>query len=367
MRVVCDGLTLADAVLKVSKALPQKITNPILEGIKLTAKGEVLTLFATEMNFSIEKSINATIIEEGEAVLPGRLFTEFIRKLTNEQQVEILLQEGKQAVIKYTDSQSTLQCLDIKEYPVFYQSEEVSKFFIGEEEFKDVINKVIFSASTDDSRPILKGVLLEIEEFVLTAVALDSYRMAICNKPLVEKADKIKAIVPARSLLEISKLLEEGEGVANVSVDSKTLFVDLKHTKISTSLLAGEYINYKQVLPNSFQTTLNANREQFANALERANIISRGEKKNLVKFEIKENILILTAESEMGSIKESISIRLWGKDLNINFNAKYISDCLRAIQNEFIKIQFNTSVSPCIITPGETDECLYLILPIRMS
>ncbi len=364
MRVVCDGLTLADAVLKVSKALPQKITNPILEGIKLTAKDDVLTLFATEMNFSIEKNINAEVLEEGEVVVPGRLFTEFTRKLTNEQQVELLLQEGK-VIIRYTDSQSTLQCFDIKEYPIFHQLESVKKFFIEEEEFKDIINKVIFSASTDDSRPILKGVLLEINE-CLTAVALDSYRMAICKKPLAQKADKISAIVPARNLAEIAKLLEEGSGIVSVSVDDKTLFVDIGHTKISTSLLSGEYINYKQVLPTSFQTTLNANREQFANALERANIISRGEKKNLVKFEIKENILVLTAESELGSIKESVSIRLWGKDLNINFNAKYISDCLRAIQNEFIKIQFNTSVSPCIITPGETDECTYFILPIRI-
>ncbi|MEG1528132.1 MAG: DNA polymerase III subunit beta [Clostridia bacterium] len=367
MRIICDGLTLADAVLKVSKALPQKTSNPVLDGLKLVAKDETLTLFATDLNFSIEKTIPATVITPGELIIPGRLFTEFTRKLASEQQIEILVNEEKQIILKYTDSQSVFQCLDNAEYPNFNKPNKEKGFLVGEEELKDIINKVIFSAATEDSRPILKGVLFEVDDYTLTAVCLDGYRLAQCKKPLIKQSEKMSAVVPARILAEIAKLLEDGDNIATIYLDKNMMYVDLSHTKISTSLLSGEYINYKQILPQQFVTSITANREQFINALDRASIISRNEKRNFVTLEIKENLLVLTANSEVGNIKESITISLWGKDIIISLTTHYLSDCLKVIPNEFIKIQFNTSVTPCIVTPCETDEYLYLILPIRMN
>ena len=135
---------------------------------------------------------------------------------------------------------------------------------------------------------------------------------------------------------------------------------------MSTRLLVGEYINYRQIIPEEFTTNVIINKQQFEAALDRASLLSRGEKNNLVKFEIKENIVCITGNSELGNIKENVSISLKGKDLNIAFNAKYISDCLRAMDNDFVKMNFTSSVAPCIITSCETDEYLYLVLPVRM-
>ncbi|MDD3831673.1 MAG: DNA polymerase III subunit beta [Clostridia bacterium] len=365
MRIVCDGLTLADAVLRVSKALPQKVSNPVLEGIKLTARGDNLVLFATDLDLTIEKSIQADVITEGEVVVPGKLFTEYTRKLTNEQQIELILTNEQQLLIKYTDSEGVLQCLDGTEYPAFSQEAREDSFLIGEEEFQDMINKVIFSVSVDDARPILKGIYLEIEEYTVTAVALDGFRMAICKKPLEKPAHKMSAIVPSRSMNEISKLLEGGDNIATAQLDDKTLVIKASNTTISTRLLAGEYINYKQIIPKDYTTSLTINKEQLTNALDRVSILSRGEKKNLVTMDIKENLLEMTANSELGNIKENIGIRLWGKDMTISFNAKYVNDCLKVVPHEFVKMSFITSINPCIITPPESDEYLYLILPIR--
>lgn len=365
MKVICEGLDLSDAVLKVAKALPQKSINPILEGIKISAKDDTLTLSATDLDLSIEKKINADVLKEGEVVVPGKFFSEYVRKLNNEQ-IELNLNDEKQLIIKYTDSEGVIQCLNSDEYPAFERISGAEKFLIAEEELRDCINKVIFSVSTDDSRPILKGTLFEINEYTLTAIALDGYRLAMCKKPLEQPANQISAIVPARSLAEVSKLVEEGEKVATVYVERKYMMFELGGATITTRLLTGEFINYKQIIPNDFSTAMTINKVQFENALDRASILSRGDKNNLVKFDIKENLLCLTSNSEIGNIKENITISLKGKDLSIAFNARYISDCLKAMSNEFVKMSFTSSVTPCIVTPCETDEYLFLILPVRM-
>lgn len=365
MKLICDGLDLSDAINKVSKALPQKVVNPVLEGIKISAEGDTLTLYATDSEFSIERKIKADIIEEGEQLVPGKIFGEYIKKLSGEQ-IELSVSDKNKLRIRYTDSEGFLQCLDIDDYPDKTEINRNKGFHIMESELKDVINKTIFSASSDDSRQILKGSLFEIDEYTLTAVALDGYRLALAKKALEMKADKMSIVIPGRTLNELAKLLGDGDQIARLFIEENSIVIELERTTVSSRLLIGEYINYRQILPGEFTTNVIINKQQFEVALDRASLLSRGEKNNLVKFEIRENIISLTGNSELGNIKENISISLKGKDLNIAFNAKYIADCLRVLDNDFIKMNFTSGVAPCIITPCETDEYLYLILPVRM-
>ena len=158
MQVVCEGLDLADAVAKVSKAIPNKTTNPILEGIKLVAKEETLTLSATDLELSIEKKIKANVKIEGEVVIPGKFFSEFIKKLSNEV-IELELNDKNQLKIKYIDSESYIQCFVNDEYPSFNNVNANNMFSITSVNLKRLINKSIFSVAIDDSRPILKGTL----------------------------------------------------------------------------------------------------------------------------------------------------------------------------------------------------------------
>ncbi|MEG2159098.1 MAG: DNA polymerase III subunit beta, partial [Clostridia bacterium] len=239
-------------------------------------------------------------------------------------------------------------------------------FEIDQSDFKDMINKVIFSVSSDDSRPILKGALLEIEDYTITTVALDGFRLALCKKAVEQKVDKMKAIVPARSLKELSNLLGDNPEIITCYIEDSYLRVETKDIKLSTRLLSGDFLNYKQIIPSEFTTNMVVNKEQFDEALDRASILSRVDKNNLVKLDIKENILCLTSTSELGNITENLTISLKGKDLTIAFNARYLNDCMKVLDNEFIKVNFTSSVAPCVLTPCETDEFLYLILPVRM-
>ena len=142
--------------------------------------------------------------------------------------------------------------------------------------------------------------------------------------------------------------------------------VEFDNTKIISRLIDGDFINYKQIIPKTFTSTVILNKSTFEEAIERTSVLSRVDRNNLVKFDIKEKLLTLTSNSDIGNIKENIGISLKGNDLTIAFNSRYFSECLRTINNEAIKIEFNMPSSPCVITPSDGDEFLFLILPVRI-
>ena len=229
-----------------------------------------------------------------------------------------------------------------------------------------LINKTLFSVAIDDSRPILKGCLLEIGEKEILATALDGYRLAHLKKELTKSTVRTSVIVPSRSLAEISKLLDDTDETINIYIQKNYIMVDFGDCKVITRLLEGDFLNYNQIISTSFETEITVNKNQFEDALERASLLSKVGQNNLVKFEIKENLLCLTSNSEIGNIKENVNISLRGKEIVIAFNARYFIEALRVLQDEFVKIGFNSASNPCIIKPLESDEFLYLILPVRM-
>lgn len=368
MQILCDGLDLSEAVLKVSKAIAVKTTNPILEGIKLVAEDNELTLLATDLELSIEKKIRAEVKEEGSCVVPGRFFSEFVKRLTNDK-IELILNEKNGLTIKYLDSQGFIQCFSQQEYPSFNVLDTKQYFAIKKQDFKNLINKSIFSVAIDDSRPILKGCLLEVEKDKIKAVTSDGYRLSLVKENVEFSNIESSCIVPDKSLREISKLLDDSDEIINVYLEKNFLMVDLKDTKIMTRLLEGEFLNYNQIISSSTnETVVVVNKTQLENALERASLLSKIGQNNLVKFDISEGTMFLTSNSEIGNIKEKINIVLNGKDLVIAFNARYFLEAFRVVDNEFVKIVLSSPTNPCIITPidEEKEEFLYLILPVRM-
>lgn len=364
MIVNCQGLELSEAFLRVSKAISNKITNPILEGIKIVAEDETLTLSATDTELSIEKKIKADVKVEGETVVPGRFITEFVKKLTNSM-IELELNEKNQLKIRYEDSESMIQCYNPIEYPGFKRVDTSEYFGISKKDFKTCITKSIFSVAVDDSRPILKGVLFDINTTQLNVVALDGYRLARVTKHIEANITK-SIVVPAKSLSELSKLIDDSDDIINIYIDNYTIMVDLGDTKVTSRLLEGDYINYKQIIPANYETYVIVNTEQFEEALERATLLSRTSNNNFVKFDIKENNLCITSNSELGNIKENIPVSVSGKDLVISFNPRYFLESLHVNTNEFVKVCFNKASTPCVVVPTEEDEFLYLILPVRV-
>ena len=365
MKLICEGLDLSDAVLKVLRATAVRTTNPILEGIKLCAKEDTLTLSATDLEISIEKTITADVKVPGEIVVPGKVFADFVKKLSNEQ-IELSLVGESTLKIKYTDSEGVLQCLNADEFPVIKEPTAPETLTLAPAELKDLIDKTIFSVAIDDARPILKGCLFEVNEGMLTAVALDGYRLAMVKTPVESTSKKLSCIIPAKSLSEISKLINTENDSINVLISQNNLLINDGSVKVSTRLLEGEFINYRQVIPNETTTTIIVSKAQLEDGLDRASLLARMDKNNLVRFDIRDKILTLTSASNIGNVTENITISLEGKDLSIAFNARYLSDCMHTISDEFIKINFTSQIAPCTICSAEEDKYLYLILPVRI-
>ena len=365
MKLICDGLDLSDAVLKVSKALSVKSANPVLEGIKITAKGDSLTLLATDMELTIEKKIKAEVLMEGETVVVGKYFVEFAKKLEKEQ-VELCRLDDGQLEIKYSDSESELQVFPVDNYPKIEKESEGDYFETTQGALKKIIDKTVFACATDDSRPILKGCLFEVKDNVLTSVALDGFRMAVIKKEVVSSGD-FKVVIPSRTLSEIERLFDKEDETIKVILKDNCLFIEIGDTTLISRLIEGEFVKYSHIIPTSFANTLTVNKQALLNSIERASIVARNDRFNIIKLDVRDTFMYVSAKSEVGNVNESININLIGKDIVIAFNGKYISEYLKIINDDFITMNFNTSIDPCIMRAVGDEDFLYLVLPVRIN
>lgn len=358
----CNGSDLADALSKVTQALPQRKTSVILEGIKIKAEDNEVTLTATDLSFTIIKKIKADVKMSGEIIVPGKLFSEYTGKY-RDGIVEISDIE-ENVKIKYLDNTTSLKTLNLNEYPVIKEYEFEYKITVKQKDFKDLILKTVFASSmNDENRPVLKGCLIKVDGDEIKSVALDGFRMAILNKKLNDSLPPKEMNVPSKDLIRICKLLENDEETVDLCFANKRLIVDLNDIKTISTPIEG-FVRYESSIPRDYETEITVNTTLLKNALDRVSILSRYEKSNLVKLEVKNNTLVLFANSEMGDSSESISVISKGKDLTIGYNAKYIADCLDKIDDDYIIIKMNYN-SPTIITAVENSEYLYLILPVR--
>ena len=366
MKVFCHGLDLADALIKVSRAIPSKKTVPILEGILISAQGSTITLTATDLEIGIQKVINAEVKVEGEVVVPGKEIVDFVKTLSSEQ-IELDATDKSELKIRYCDSEFGVKLLNADEFPPLREIGEETSFSIIQKEFKDLIAKVKICASTDDARPILKGCLLEIAEHKLTGVTLDGYRLCVCEKALESNNGEKEVVVPVKTLDEISKVLEDDDYIVTIFLQDNYLMLDIGHTKIVSRLLDGEFTRYRKIIPSEFSSNVVISKSQLSDALDRASLVSRGDKSNMVKFDIKEKTLVMESKSENSNIKESITVSLDGKDIEIAFNARYFIECMKVISDEYVKLSFSTSINPCLLRPAEGEEYIYLILPVKIN
>ena len=366
MKLVCNGYDLSDAVGKVIKAVGTKTVNPVLEGIKMECSGGSLKLTATDMELAIEKTIAAEVKVEGEAVVPGRLFAEFVKKLDSER-VELSIFGDNKMKIRYRDCEGELNCLPAGEFPIVKKLENAQKVTFLGKNLRDLVGKVSFCVSADESRPILKGVCFTTDNGEVTAVATDGYRLAKCVKTAESCDGDVSAVIPARSLNEISRLIEDDEQPISVLFQKNYVAVDLGHTCVTARVLDGNYIDYRRIIPQRFETRATVAVEAFESSLERAILLARSDRNNLVRLDLHENIMDISSNSELGKIDEHLDVKLEGKDLSIAFNARYFTELVKYIGSECMTLSFNDAVQPCVATPcGSGEDLLYLVLPVRM-
>jgi DNA polymerase-3 subunit beta len=326
-----------------------------------------ISFSASDLDISIENEASAIVEEEGSIVVSAKLFTDIVRKLPSGE-VVFLLKEDDVIEVKRGDSEFTLQGIPADECPKLEEFASDDSFSLDKEMLKNLIKGSAFAASTEESRGIITGVLLEIEKESVGMIALDGYRMAVV-KEAAKGEEERKIVIASRIVQEIGKLISEKDEEEDVEIrisDKKALFY-MKDTKIVARLIEGEFIKYKDMIPKESKTKVKISRNALLESVERASIIVREGNNSFIRFTLNDQEVVISSRANEGTVRETLAAQQEGDDIEIGFNARYMNDMLKAIPDEEIIMEFNTSISPCLVSPVEGDMYRYLILPVRLS
>lgn len=369
MKFTCNQQLLSKALNTVSKAVSVRTTIPILKGILIEAgeDGKV-KLAASDLDISIEKKIDAKVEEAGSVVVLSKLFVDIIRKLPNEELLIETTEENK-VTIGCSRSEFVLVGLSPDEFPAFGEEiENAEEISLDKDVYREMIEKTAFSASIDESKGIITGILTEIGQSRITLAALDGFRMAV-RQAECESVKEKKFIISARIMNELAKIITDidKEDGMNIQIGDKKAAVLFRDTKVVIRLLEGEFIRYKDIIPKEHKIRVIAGRSDLLDAIERASLLAKEGKNNLVKIRLEDRVLTISSRSDEGNVKEECLITKEGDDLEIGFNSKYISDVMKNIEDEEIVMEFNSNINPCLVKPLTGDAYEYLILPVRIT
>ena len=369
MKFICQQQNLIKALNIVSKAVSVRTTIPVLKGIMLKAEDGKLTMSASDLDLSIQDTVSAEVSESGSVIVMARLFSDIVRKLPGEE-VQVEFSDESNVFIKSLNSEFKIIGMNADEFPVVNSETDESEFIeFDKSTFREMIDKTSFAASIDEARGVITGVLLELSQEEIQMVAIDGFRMAI-NRRTMYNEKPYRFIIPARILNELSRIIADTEtesDKAKLYLNDKKAVFRFGDVQAELKLLEGNFIAYKDILPKTSRITVICERDLLMESIERASLLTKSGKNNLIKMNIMQNVIEITSDSDEGNVKEDLVVDKSGDDLVIGFNAHYILDVLKALDDDQIKILLNSSINPCLIEPEQGDDYQYLVLPVRIS
>jgi DNA polymerase III subunit beta len=363
MKFTCEKTTLQEAISTAQKAVTGKSTMSILEGILLIAKNDELTIIGSDIDLSVETKIKVNVIEQGSVVLDSKLFGEIIKKMPNSEVLVSSLENNSIEII-CQKSNTILKYMNSDEFPNIPSIDDTKLFNISQKLLKNMIRATIFATAQDEIRPILTGVKFEVTNKKLNLVALDGLRLALRNEE-VDNDTSISAVIPGKTLSEVSKILEDSEESVNITFTQNHILFNLGETKIISRLLEGEFINYNSIIPDEYNLKVVVKRNEFLECIERASLMAKEGNTNLIKLDIKDDLIIITSDSQLGKAREELNIIMQGAPLKIAFNARFLIDVFKIMDEEEIVLELTSSVSPCVVRNKNKNNCTYLVLPVR--
>ncbi|MEE1131242.1 MAG: DNA polymerase III subunit beta [Caryophanon sp.] len=366
---------LLDSLNNAMRAISSKTTIPILTGIKLDVTAEGLRLTGSDADITIQTFVQTeengkqiiNVDEAGSIVLQARMLHEIVRKLPTNA-VEIEVTTGLQTIIRSGKSEFHLIGSDANEYPQLPEIANNEQFSIPSDLLKTVIRETVFAVSTSESRPVLTGVHWQTKEEQLVCVATDSHRLARRKVTVENVPVGQNVVIPGKSLNELNKILDDSTNLVNVALTSQQVLFKTNEVLFFSRLLEGNYPDTSRLIPDDYQTNVTINGKSLLQAIDRASLLAREDRNNVVRFEtVGQNTVEISSNSpEIGKVKEEITVEnLEGEELKISFSAKYMMDALKAIDGQDVMIQFTGTMKPFILRSIHDDAILQLILPVR--
>lgn len=366
MKFICNSFDLAQACQVVQRAASTKTAIPSVEGILLSAENGLLTLTGYDLEMGIVTSIPCAIEESGKIVVNAYMLSETVRKLPSAP-VTIESDSRQIASIKCGDFKTKIIGMSSDEYPELPSIVGSYDITLNQSILKDMIRKTIFSAAIRDNKVILTGVRFEIEPGHIRLVAVDGVRLAIRNEVIEYDGEELSFTVPAKTLSEVMKLLEEDDSKIDISVGKRHIVFKIGAFVIISRLLDGEFFQYQNAIPKSAKTVVTVNTMALLESIDRTSLILSDKLKSPIKCVFAGNQINLSSNASIGTSNDKISVQLEGEDCTIGFNNKYMLDVLRVCDTDEVKIMLHGPISPILVVPPEGDSFIFLILPVRLK
>jgi len=370
MRFVCQKDKLNEAVSIVSKAASVKSTISALEGIKAEVKDGLIKLSAYDFTLAISASFDADVVEEGTIIFPAKLFGDIIRKLPNG---EIYIEADENYQIKISAGGSFFNIMGVspEDFPEIPTVDSIDRVDLAVPAFKRLVKQTIYAASTLDIKPILTGILFQIndEESSVLAVGLDQFRLALKKESFEYKTGNLSEfIVPAKILKEIINILpEETDSNIGISVSGKNVMFTYENFIIISRTLEGEFLNYKNVIPKESSFEVKVKTRDLRAMIDRAALITSNAIKSPIRCDFDFDSIKISTASNIGKFSDMINTDNFGQKMTVGFNNKFMLEALSACDSEEIIIKINSELTPILILPPQGEDFLFMVLPMRLN
>jgi DNA polymerase-3 subunit beta len=346
----------------VSRAVSTRGTVQVLSGILLSAADRTITLAATDMELSLRTTLDAQVEGDGAVVIPGKPLVELARLLPeSDVTLEYRPEEGTVQIVSGSYS-SRLHVFNAEDFPRL-PAVEAQLHAIDREALLETVDRVARSASRDESRPVLTGILVRFEGGKLVMVATDSYRLSVMETELTEAGPELEAIIPARALIELSRLA--GGETIDLGVHENHVVFGTGDAWLTTRRIDGQFPNYRQLLPETFEVELTLPKGELAEVVRRASVLAL--RNSPLRLRLAEGELTVSAQTQdVGETHETMPAAYSGEEFVIGFNAEFLRDGVESIVGDDVRVKLINPLRPAILEDAAGDFT-YLIMPIRLA
>ena len=366
MEFVIKRKNLLECLSHFQSVVEKRNTIPILSNVKISALQGGLTITATDLAMELTENLVANVVQAGGTTIPSQLFFDIIRKAPDQSEIKLKNDEKNNTVyVLFGDSKFSIPMLPIDDFPVMDEDKLEMEIKVKSKDFKNLVNNCKFCMGLDESRQYLNGIYLHSNGETVSTVATDGHRLSKCSLPESINQSFDGIIIPKKTVLEISKILEEYNEDINLSFSKTRMKIVLGNIKIVSKLVNASFPDYESVIPKDNDQTMVVDCKSFSETIDRVSTIS-DEKFRTVKFNISKNVCVVSSFGNDKSLgTESVDVDFSGSEISINFNARYILDVLNIIKSGKVKFSFSNKTAPTILECDNLKNTLFLIMQMR--
>ena len=373
MKVICLVENLARGLQIAGRAVSTRGSLPILGNVLLRTENGRIKLTATNLEVGINVWVPARIEDEGAITIPAKLFTDFVNSLPPGQAELSLNVRTKTVHLRCGAYEANFKGMDAEEFPIIPVAPEKPTTSLTRGELRRMIGEVAFVATTDDSRPVLTGVLTTLEGTSVTMAAADPYRLSVRTGTLLNKVEgKMDIIIPARSLLEVQRIIDESDKPVDIFVtpNGSQVIFHTEEADLVSRVIEGQFPNYRQVIPTGkAATTVTAQREELLQATRLASLFAR-DSANMLRFQVDpsaEPPLVISANAaEVGDNTAKVDATVNGQNTTIAFNSRFIADALGSLTATEVRLELGGPLAPGVVKIVGDDSYLHVVMPLRI-